>query len=137
MRHRNIAALALSLLTTTAVGCASRYKVDAEAPAYAAQAKLKVKVNKTENREVTITVDHLAPPSRIDPTYRAYVAWISVPGHGVTKAGSLDYNERRRRGKLTATSPHPKFEVIVTLESDLSAAAPSDRVILRKLVARS
>lgn len=137
MRRSPALVLLSCLLAAPLAGCASRYKVDAEAPTFAAQAKIKIKLNKTDNRDLSVVVDHLAPPSRIDPSLRSYVVWIAVPGHGVTKAGSLDYNERRRRGKLSATTPHPKFEVIISLESDMSAAAPSDRVILRKLVARS
>ncbi|MEX1369447.1 MAG: hypothetical protein AB1Z98_40345 [Nannocystaceae bacterium] len=126
-----------SLLSLSAMGCASRYKVDAEAPTYAAKAKIKVKVNKTDNRELSLLVEHLAPPARIDPTLRNYTVWLSVPGHGVSKAGVLDYNERRRRGQLRATTPHMKLEVIITLESDSSAEQPSNRVILRKVVART
>lgn len=124
-------------LSVGATGCASRYKVDAEAPTYAALAKIRVKVNKTDNREMHLDVLHLAPPTRIDPTYRGYAVWINVPGHGITKAGVLDYSEKHRRGKIVATTPHPKFEVIVSLERDLSTSAPSQDVILRKIVARS
>lgn len=127
----------LAILAFGTAGCASRYKVDAEAPTYAALAKIRVKINRTENREMHLDVLHLAPPARIDPTYRGYVVWISVPGHGISKVGVLDYNERRRRGRIVATTPHPKFEVIVSLERDLSTAAPSEPIILRKIVARS
>ncbi|MEM7160130.1 MAG: hypothetical protein AAF799_45250 [Myxococcota bacterium] len=136
-RRSSPALLLTCLLSLAASGCASRYKLDAEPPAYAAKAKIKVKVNKTENREMTVRIDHLAPPSRIGPNLRGYVVWIHVPGHGTSKAGLLDYNERRRRGTLKATTPHPKFEVIVTLEDDLSVAQPSERVIVRKLVAKA
>lgn len=134
---RRPAVLLASLLTLTTVGCASRYKLDAEPPTYAAKAKIKVKVNKTDNREMSLVFEHLAPPPRIDPALRNYTVWISVPGHGVTKAGVLDYDERRRRGTLEATTPHPKFEVIVSLESNPSAAQPSAQVILRKVVAKA
>lgn len=127
----------LAILALGTVGCASRYKVDAEPPTYAALAKIKVKVNRTENREVHIDVLHLAPPARIDPTYRAYAVWISVPGHGITKAGLLDYNEKRRRGRIVATTPHPKFEVILSLESDTTTSAPSQQIVMRKVVARA
>src|SRR5690606_31317760 len=127
----------LAILSLGSLGCASRYKLDAEAPTYAAQAKIRVKVNRTENREMHLDVLHLAPPARIDPTYRAYAVWINVPGHGITKAAPLACNERRRRGTLVATTPRTKFEVIVSLERDTSASAPSQQVILRKIVARA
>lgn len=136
MRRSMLALSTMLALVMTLPACASRYKVDTEAPAYAGQAKITVKVNKTNNREVDIRVDHLAPPARIDAAHRAYVVWFSVPGHGVTRAGVLDYDAKRRRGKLQATTPHPKFEVLLSLEGDPSAAQPSSQLVLRKVVAR-
>lgn len=130
-----LVAVAAGLLTVS--GCASRYKLDAEAPTYAAEAKIKVKVNKTDNREVRVVVDHLAPPKALPGNVRGYMVWINVPGHGVTKAGMLDYNEKRRRGKLLATTPHSKFEVFITLETDGSPTVPSQQVVLRKVVGRT
>jgi hypothetical protein len=124
----------LALSVTPA--CASRYKVDAEGPTYAAQAKIAVKVNKTGIRQVRIEVLHLAPIAKINPANKVYMVWIAVPGQGVTKAGYLDYNERRRRGVLVATTPHAKFEVIVTIEQSPSAPQPSQVEIVRKLVSK-
>ncbi len=127
-----IAAVALVALG----GCASRYHVDTEAPNYAAVADITVKVNKTDLREMTMHFEHLAPPKRIDPSLRAYVVWIAVPGHGTTKVGLLDYDEDDRDADIVATSAHPKFEVLVTLEEDPSTATPGPRVVLRKLVGK-
>lgn len=116
-------------------GCANRYKIDTEAPNYAAVAKIKVKVNDDDNREMSLRIDHLAPPEKFPDGYNAYAVWIAVPGHGISKVGLLDYSSKRRRGELLATSPYPKFEVIVTLERDRSSAQPSGVVVLRKIVA--
>jgi len=110
--------------------------VEAEAPTYAAISKIRVKVNKTENREVHVVVDHLAPPYRIGPQYRGYAVWASVPGIGTSKLGVLRYNERQRRGTLVATTPHSKFEVFITLEGDRATTVPSSMVIVRKVVGR-
>ncbi|MCB9705389.1 MAG: hypothetical protein H6711_26180 [Myxococcales bacterium] len=134
---RILAPLALALsLVAAGPGCASRYKADAEAPTYAAQAKISVKVNKTGIRQLRVEMIHLAPPSKIDPANKVYMVWISVPGQGTTKAGYLDYNERRRRGVLQATTPHPKFEVFVTIEQNPRAVEPSGKEIVRKLVSK-
>ena len=134
---RLLGALGVCLgLALAAPGCASRYKADANSPTYAAQAKISVKLNKTGNREVKIEINHLAPPQKIDPANRAYVAWIAVPGTDPVKAGVLEYNDRRRRGVLSATTPNPKFEVVVTLEQSLRPQTPSQIEILRKLVSK-
>ncbi|MCR9159589.1 MAG: hypothetical protein ACE37F_04520 [Nannocystaceae bacterium] len=129
--------LALGVLTAASTGCASRYKLDAKAPTHAALAKLQVKVNRDELRELEVTVDHLAPPHRLGPQYKAYAVWIKVPGHGTTKVGLLDYNEKRRRGTLDATTPFRKFEVIISLETNPSTAAPSSDVIVSKIVGKA
>lgn len=133
-------ALSTALLLTTlltASGCVSRYKLDAEAPTYAAQAKLSVKVNKTGVRTLRVVMIHLAPPTRIDPANKGYAVWIVVPGQPTALAGFLDYNTRRRRGVLVATTPHAKFEVQVSIEQNKSVTVPSAKVIVRKIVARS
>ena len=80
-RKLSITAIASALLVAS--GCANRYQVDTEAPNYAAVAKIKVKVNKDENREMTLQIDHLAPPHKFDGGYRSYAVWIAVPGHGI------------------------------------------------------
>jgi len=124
-------------LLLTATACASRYKQDADGPTYAAQAKISVKVNKTGVRTLRVEMIHLAPPARLDPANKGYMVWIAVPGQPTTKAGFLNYSERRRRGLLVATTPHAKFEVIVSIEQSSSVTEPSPKVILRKIVARS
>ena len=131
-RKLSISVIASALLLAS--GCANRYQVDTEAPNYAAIAKIKVKVNKDENREMTLQIDHLAPPHKLGGTYRAYAVWIAVPGHGISKVGMLDYTAKKRRGELVATSPHAKFEVIVSLEESASTSQPSQQIVLRKLV---
>jgi len=134
-RQYLLLASALAVFTS---GCASRYKADAAAPTYAAKAKIAVKTNRDDNRALSVTLDHLAPPSRIDPKYSAYAVWIRVPGHEVTRAGTLKYNKRRRRGKLDATTPHTNFEVVVSLESNPSALAPNpDGIVLQQRVGSS
>ena len=131
--RRLLFAAGIAVLATT--GCANRYKLDAEAPTYAAQAKIKVKTNRDNNRVMSVMIDHLAPPSRVDPSYNSYVVWIRVPGVETIRAGVLDYNSRRRRGKLEATTPHSNFEVLVTLESNSSAAMPNpNNVVLSKVI---
>lgn len=123
-------------ITLAAPGCASRYTVPSGAPTYAADAKISVKLTKTGNRQVTVKLVHLAPLKRIDPGLRGYVVWFSVPGQGINRAGMLSYNERRRVGKLVATTPHPKFEVFVTIERSPTVTAPTGTEIVRKLVSK-
>jgi hypothetical protein len=133
MKTSHYLALAVFSLAT---GCMSRYRFETEPPNYAGIADVTVRVNKTDLREVSLHLEHLAPPRNIDPTMREYVAWIAVPGHGTAKLGRIDYDEDHREGELLATAAYDKFEVIVTLESDTSSTVPSDRVVLRQIVGK-
>ena len=65
-----------------------------------------------DGREMTLQIDHLAPPHKFDGGYRAYAVWIAVPGHGIAKIGTLDYSAKKRQGQLVATSPHAKANAI-------------------------
>ena len=135
MTTRRQTLMLAAAMATLLPGCASRFKADAEAPTYAAKAKIKVKTNRDDLRQMTITVDHLAPPHRINPAYDGYVVWIRVPGRDLVRAGVLDYNEKRRRGKLKATTPHSNFEVLISFETNTSAAAPTDEnIVVRQVV---
>jgi hypothetical protein len=125
----------VSVLSSLLFGCASRYEAFGLAPHTAAKADIEVRVNWTENREVKLRVEHLPPPRKVDLSYSVYAVWFAVPGHPVVKAGVLDYDMDERRGDLVATSPHHKFEVLVSLEKDASVDAPSDAIVLRQVVA--
>jgi hypothetical protein len=127
--------LTVSLLSSLLFGCASRYEAFGLPSQPAAKADIVVRVNRTDNREVKMRVEHLAPPRKIDVSYSVYAVWFAVPGHGVVKAGVLDYDNDDRRGDLVATSPHNKFEVLISLEKDASVDAPSDAIVLRQVVA--
>jgi hypothetical protein len=131
-RSYYLALAAFSLAT----GCVNRYTFPTEPPNYAGVADVTVRVNKTDLRELDLHIEHLAPPRRIDPAMNEYVAWLAVPGHGTTKLGRLDYDEHNREADLIATSAFDKFEVIVTLEPDVAADVPSDRVVLREVVGK-
>lgn len=136
-RAQTLASTALlGLLLAAQPGCASRYTVPSSGPTFAADAKIAVSVNKTGVRQVKIKMVHLAPIKRINPNFSAYVVWIAVPGEATTRAGSLKFSDYWRTGKLTATTPHPKFEVIITIEENPSASAPSDKVLVRKIVSK-
>lgn len=114
-------------------GCkTTRYTVAAGAPTYAADANIKIKPNKTGNGEIFIEVEHLAPPKRIGKANAGYVAWLLVDGQPTVKLGALEYDEKRRRGKLHATTPQKKFELQISLEKSLGVQAPTGPVIIRK-----
>ena len=84
------------------------------------------------NQMVTVELEHLPPPNRISPQGRHYVVWIK-PSSGIPQmAGQLDYDEDERVGRMTATSPHTRFELLVTVETSMNASSPSEIVVAKK-----
>ena len=128
--HQTIALTSFSLLIT-ASGCKTlNERVAAGAPTYAADASIKLSPNKTGNGELLLEVEHLAPPKRIDASNAGYVAWIVVEGQPPVKLGVLEYNERKRRGELHATTPQKEFILQITIEKDLAGATPAGTMII-------
>ena len=123
----------LTLLTAVLVLPACKtvsYNVAANAPTYAADAQIKVKPNKTGVGDITIVVDHLAPPKRIDKGNLGYAAWIIVDGQSPIKLGMLEYNEKKRRGELHASTPQKKFTIQISIEKAANSQSPTGTVIL-------
>ncbi len=106
------------------------YNVAAAAPTYAADAQIKVKPNKTGVGDITLVIEHLAPPKRIDKGNIGYIAWIVVDGQAPVKLGLLDYNEKKRRGELHASTPQKKFTIQVSLEKNPNVQAPQGTIIV-------
>lgn len=118
------AALLLPACKTTTANVA------AAGPTYAADAGIKVKPNKTGIGAITLTIEHLAPPKRIDKSYAGYVAWLIVKGQPPVKLGMLEYNEKKRRGVLHASTPQKTFTLQVTIEKGNNIQAPTGTVII-------
>lgn len=130
----------LSLLLTLAVSASTltackttRIQADTAAPAYAATADIKLKENKTGNGALTIEIEYLAPPQKIE-NHQAYVAWALVKDKEPVKLGALEYNEKKRHGELHATTPLKEFQLKITLEKKAETLAPGGRTILDKKV---
>jgi len=52
------------------------------------------------------------------------VAWIQSAGKDPYKLGVLEYNEKRRSAKLSATYSDDAFTLIITVEADPGVSAP-------------
>ncbi len=127
------ALLTLSLALAFTVGCKKQtYDFDTKAPAHAGQAELVLKVDKTGNGEISITLEHLAPPQRIDASLNTYVVWIQSAGKDPHKLGILDYKEKKRVGTLNATYSEDQMKIIVTLEKDSSTDVPTGARVLEQ-----
>ncbi|EDM75556.1 hypothetical protein PPSIR1_13645 [Plesiocystis pacifica SIR-1] len=135
---RALLPIATSLVLLAAAGCNKQsYKFDTKSPAHAGQGEVVLKVDKkTGNGTIELTVEHLAPPERIDGSMRAYVVWVASAGKDPHKLGVLEYKAKKRAGSLSATFSDDEMQIIVTLEKDPSVDTPTGvRVVEQDVIA--
>jgi hypothetical protein len=114
------------------VGCKAQQKDSAmlrpgeRAPATKAEVKIDRKDDRrTGNRELSLDIDHLPPPTELGTELTTFVVWLAP--HGSDRAqnvGELAYNPDRRRGTLDVVTPYDQFTIWVTAEP---APNPLDR----------
>ena len=121
---RNFAALALSATLLLLPACKRHYSLETEAPATAGQADITLERDKTGNGTIELAFEHLATPKSIDPSLSAYVVWGQVEGKDPFKIGIVEYKEKKRGGKLSATYSEDAFTLTVTVEADPATPAP-------------
>lgn len=113
-------------------GCAQQQKESAmlqpseRAPATKAEVKIDRKDDRrTGNRELSLDVDHLPPPTELGEEYTTFVVWLTPQGTDrAQNVGELDYDPARRKGTLDVVTPYDQFTIWVTAEP---APNPLDR----------
>lgn len=88
-------------------------------------------VDDNKNTLVTLEVEHLPPPTNLDPSLTTYVVWIRPRAGGdVLNVGQLEMTPDRT-GELQAATPHANFDVLLTAESSATVRQPSRFVVLQ------
>jgi hypothetical protein len=83
-----------------------------------------------KEQKLRVSVEHVAPPWKINPNATAYVVWLKPHGapHPIN-IGVLSVNDDLK-GTLETRTPFREFQIFVTPESSVSATSPSnDRVM--------
>lgn len=131
--------LTCSLLVTTMLGltaCGSNeFVVTGSERAAGADGTITLEELEGGNVLVNVTFENLPPPERLGQGLSMYLVWFKPEGAGPAVAGRLAYDADNRTGAMQATSPHSKFEVIVSAEKALNAASPSEFVVAKRAVA--
>lgn len=89
------------------------------------------------NTLVTVHLEYLHPPDRLEQGYRHYVVWFlaELRAKSAILAGPLRYDEQARTGDFSGTSPMHRFVVKITAERDARPAQPSAYVVAAQEVA--
>jgi len=86
--------------------------------------------------QISLKVEHLAPPDRLVAGSTSYVVWARRDdGAPWVRVGSLKYDNDARKGELYGASvPETSFELIVSAERQAAPAGPSADVVLTQKV---
>lgn len=97
----------------------------------AAQGQVRVKDAGNNNTQIDLSINHLAPPQKIDAQATTFMVWAK-PSSELRRAQPLGalVVDKDLQGKLTATTPYRNFEVFVTAETSSQVEDPSgDRLL--------
>jgi hypothetical protein len=132
MDTRTLARLAgISLLAclSTLAGCAKNEPMRAaslETPE--ADGMVSTELDENGNLMVGVTMEHLAPPSRLAPSATAYVVWLDAPGVFIQNVGALKL-DGDRNGTLEFVTRLRVFRVVVTPEAHATVSTPYQRAV--------
>jgi hypothetical protein len=118
-----------ALVAMMFIGCSTTvYKGHGiEASAYGAPASewtVKVTKGPNNNTNISVSVKHLALPSKVSLNATAYVVWIEPLNGGIQNIGALVVNNNFE-GTLNSTTLHRQFKVIVTAEPSARVYKPT------------
>lgn len=124
----------LALLAATGCAGPSKYQVVGSTRAPDADGRITVQKVEGGNAMVTLDLDHLAPPSRMEDGATTYVVWFQKQGQTPSRVGQLAYDIGRRTGTMRATTTDRQFGVLVTAERSGVVPTPGAAVIFEKQV---
>ena len=100
----------------------------------AAQGKVMVSKPDGANRQVTVSVEHLAPPTQAFGK-STYVVWIRPVGGGEAQnMGVLQFDDDLE-ARLTFKTPFKTFDVVISAEEQPNVTSPSNDLAFQASVA--
>ena len=99
--------------------------------AYVPAAHGQVDVEKIDRDEIliTVTLDHLVPPERIELGLTHYIVWFVAVGEHPVRQRTLDYDTETQVGRASIPTSLREFEVQITAENTEAPNRPSDLLV--------
>lgn len=102
----------------------------------AAQGNVTVDSDKNNNTNMTVKVQHLAPPQKISAGATDYVVWIQPEGaRNYQNVGALRV-DKDLQGVYSTTVPYKNFKILVTPEVSSMVQNPSGPSVFQQNVIR-
>lgn len=126
----------LSFILVAGVSCAGNQHVNRHGTARApgAEGVVEVEDQPSGNYLVIVSASNLLPPARVRDGLTTYVVWFQSENQPPHRVGVLTYNERHRTGEMAATTSDTDFQVVISGESSVNVAAPSNNIVFRASV---
>ena len=135
--HIRIAAICVLALGVSACASGQKTVMTPTSPSPAAQGQVETRRTANQNTEVDLEVRYMAPPEKVAKDATVYVVWARplVPDSEPQNVGSLVVG-KNRRGSLSTTTPHERFELLVTPEPSGNVTQPSNEPVMKAKVER-
>jgi hypothetical protein len=127
------------LLCAALAGCGGplRFALKGTPIAPGSDAAVVAKVDeKSAMTHLNITVEHLAPPDRLQSGGTAFVVWARKDDNATwSRVGAINYDADARKGGLSEASvPLMAFDLIISIEEQVAPASPSPHVVFTQRV---
>jgi hypothetical protein len=88
------------------------------------------------NTDLSVRVEHLAPPSKIVSDATVYVVWIQPADAVIQNVGAMKLN-KHLEGRLDTVTSQSRFKLTVTPEAGPSGSQPTNEPVFTSDVERS
>ncbi len=99
--------------------------------AYVPSTDGQIDVEKIDRKEIliTVTLDHLLSPERIELGLTHYIVWFTPVGENPVRQRALDYDAETQVGRASIPTALREFEVQITAESSETPNQPSGLLV--------
>lgn len=131
----SIIVLGLSLLVTLGLGCGGPTRYRAQGTPHSPGTDAELFVGKTDGAStIDLQLEHLTDPARLTPGATQYVVWVVPEGGQPIYTGSLRWDRGAGTGRLRATTPYERFDLMVTAEPERVGAWPTGALVVERRV---
>jgi hypothetical protein len=132
---RTLGPLALGLWLT---GCGTSFAMAPDASVPFAMGEVAASFEDNGNGTMTVSVEHLGDPAKLNPSATTYVVWIKPKKEGanIQNVGALKVDSSYS-GELEFTTTQKSFDITITPEATADVTTPAGRDVLKATVTAS
>ncbi|GAB2976543.1 hypothetical protein GCM10027049_09270 [Mucilaginibacter puniceus] len=118
----------------TLTSCSRKLNFVTSAVVPAAQGSAKISKDANNNYAITVKVNNLAEPDRLQPKRELYVVWMVTENNGTKNIGQLKsssgFFSSALEGELQTVSAFNPQRIFITAENDANIQYPGSMVIM-------